>query len=235
MKSCEQRGRDLLNQNVITAAGLAEWLRGAKEGGHHETVSLGLPSYSLLCTVLQSIRAGSGGLVLGSFEVNQHNRPQDRLLDWFFHPVLVLKEQIQALRMTEEEVRFLEKLTVFAGNVAGAGAAGWENGAGMMVVPQDPVRLAQIQAISRRHVCCSVHLLFMTCVWCGVSPCSEWCCLSGRLVGIVRSLSKFPTYRRRYRHVVKLLIAYSVERESSGRSSASGRSASYFEITQLDV
>lgn len=58
---------------------------------------------------------------------------------------------------------------------------------------------------------------------------------SGRLVGIVRSLSKFPTYRRRYRHVVKLLIAYSVERESSGRSSASGRSASYFEITQLDV
>lgn len=206
MKSCEQRGRDLLNQNVIMAAGLAEWLRGAKEGGHHETVSLGLPSYSLLCTVLQSIRAGSGGLVLGSFEVNQHNRPQDRLLDWFFHPVLVLKEQIQALRMTEEEVRFLEKLTVFAGNVAGAGAGagGWENGAGMMV-PQDPVRLAQIQAISRR------------------------------LVGIVRSLSKFPTYRRRYRHVVKLLIAYSVERESSGRSSASGRSASYFEITQLDV
>lgn len=169
MKSCEQRGRDLLNQNVITAAELTEWLRGAtaKEGGHHETVSLGLPSYSLLCTVLQSIRAGSGGLVLGSFEVNQHNRPQDRLLDWFFHPVLVLKEQIQALRMTEEEVRFLEKLTVFAGNVAGAGAGagGWENGAGMMV-PQDPVRLAQIQAISRRHVCycCSVHLLFMTCV-----------------------------------------------------------------------
>lgn len=51
----------------------------------------------------------------------------------------------------------------------------------------------------------------------------------------MRSLSKFPTYRRRYRHVVKLLIAYSVERESSGRSSASGRSASYFEITQLDV
>jgi len=53
-----------------------------------------------------------------------------------------------------------------------------------------------------------------------------------RLVGIVRSLSKFPTYRRRYRHVVKLLIAYSIERESS---SASGHSVSYFEITQLDV
>ncbi|GJN02774.1 hypothetical protein PR202_ga20158 [Eleusine coracana subsp. coracana] len=142
--------------------------------------------------------AGSGGLLLGNgFEVNQHNRPQDRLLDWVFHPVLVLKEQIQALNMTEEEVRFLEKLTLFIGNPTSA--SGWDNGA---AVPQDPVRTAQIQAISRR------------------------------LVGIVRSLSKFPTYRRRFRHVVKLLVAYSIEREGS---SASSHSVSFFEITQLEV
>ncbi|CAL5031763.1 unnamed protein product [Urochloa decumbens] len=198
MKACEQRGRDLLNLNVITAVGLSEWLR-AKESGH-ETISLGLPSYSLLCTLLQSIKAGAGGLLMGNVEVNQHNRPQDRLLDWFFHPVLVLKEQIQALKMTEEEVRFLEKLTVFVGNATSA--SGWDNGAEM---PQDPVRLAQIQAISRR------------------------------LVGIVRSLSKFPTYRRRYRHVVKLLIAYAIERDGSCRSSASSHSVTFLEITQLDV
>lgn len=146
MKACEQRGRDLLNLNVITAVGLSEWLR-AKETGH-ETISLGLPSYSLLYTLLQSIKAGAGGLLLGNVEVNQHNRPQDRLLDWFFQPVLVLKEQIQALKMAEEEVRFLEKLTLFVGDAASA--SGWDNGA---VMPQDPVRLAQIQAISRRYVC----------------------------------------------------------------------------------
>jgi len=198
MKACEQRGRDLLNLNVITAVGLSEWLRGKESG--HETISLGLPSYSLLCSVLQSIKAGAGGLLMGNVEVNQFNRPQDRLLDWFFHPVLVLKEQIQVLNMTEEEVRFLEKLTLFVGNAASA--SGWDNGA---EVPQDPVRLAQIQAISRR------------------------------LVGIVRSLSKFPTYRRRYRHVVKLLIAYSIERDGSCRSSASNPSVSFFEITQVDV
>jgi hypothetical protein len=58
----------------------------------------------------------------------------------------------------------------------------------------------------------------------------------GRLVGIVRSLSKFPTYRRRYRHVVKLLIAYAIERDGSCRSSASStHSVSFLEITQLDV
>ncbi|XP_062225782.1 uncharacterized membrane protein At3g27390-like isoform X3 [Phragmites australis] len=199
VKSCEQRGRDLLNLNVITTVDLSEWLR-AKETDH-ETISLGLPSYSLLCTVLQSIKAGSGGLLLGNgVEVNQHNRPQDRLLDWFFHPVLVLKEQIQALNITEEEVGFLEKLTLFIGNAASANA--WDNGA---QIPQDPLRTAQIQAISRR------------------------------MVGIVRSLSKFPTYRRRFRHVVKLLIAYSMEREGSCRSSASSHSVSFFEITQLEV
>lgn len=199
MKSCEQRGRDLLNLNVITTVDLTEWLR-TKDSGH-ETIGLGLPSYSLLCTVLQSNKAGSAGLLVGNgVEVNQHNRPQDRLLDWFFHPVLVLKEQIQALKMTEEEVRFLEKLTLFVGNSASAN--GWENGA---EIPQDPVRTAQIQAISRR------------------------------MVGIVRSMSKFPTYRRRYIHVVKLLVTYSVEREGSFRSSASSQSISFFEITPLEV
>ncbi|WVZ85857.1 hypothetical protein U9M48_032719 [Paspalum notatum var. saurae] len=200
MKACEHRGRELLDRNVITAGALNESLR-AKEGAH-ETIRLGLPSYSLLWDVLQSIRAGSGGLLLGNgIEVDQHNRPQDLLLDWFFHPVLVLKEQIQALNMAEEEVRFLEKLTLFVGDMAKSNA--WDNGA---EIPQDPVRLAQIQAISRR------------------------------LVGIMRSMSKFPTHRRRFRHLVKLLIAYAIEREGSFRSSASsGHSASFFEITQLDV
>jgi hypothetical protein len=154
MKSCEQRGRGLLDLNVITTMDLTEWLR-AKESGP-ETIGLGLPSYCLLCTVMQSIRASSGGLLLGNdVEVTQRNRPQDRLLDWFFHPVLVLKEQIQALNMTEEEVRFLEKLTLFIGNPTSS--SGWDNGA---VIPQDPVRTAQIQAISRRYAVVSYCYVF---------------------------------------------------------------------------
>ncbi|KAG8064737.1 hypothetical protein GUJ93_ZPchr0004g40205 [Zizania palustris] len=199
MKSCELRGRDLLDLNVITTTDLTEWLR-SKECDH-ETVGLGIPCYSLLCTILHSIKAGSGGLLVGNgIEVNQYNRPQDRLIDWFLHPVLVIKDQIQALKMTEEEVRFLEKMILFVGNSARAN--GWDNGA---EIPQDPVRTAQIQAISRR------------------------------MVGIVRSVSKFPTYRRRHRHVVKLLVTYSIEKEGSFRSSASNRSVPVFEITQIEV
>ena len=198
MKSCETRARDLLNLNVITTVDLTEWLR-TKDSGN-ETINLGLLSYSMLCTVLHSIKAGSRGLLLGNgVELDQQNRPQDLLLDWCFHPVLVLKDQIQALNMTEQELRFLEKQTLFVGNSASANV--WDNGA---EIPKDPVRTAQIQAISRR------------------------------MVGIVRSMSKFPTYRRRYRHVVKLLVAYSVEREGSFGSSVSGQSIS-FEITHLEV
>ncbi|KAE8767223.1 putative membrane protein [Hordeum vulgare] len=178
MKSCEQRGRDLLNLNVITSVDLTEWLR-TKDSGN-ETINLGLPSYDMLCTVLHSIKAGSTGLLLGNgVEVDQQNRLQDLLLDWFFHPMLVLKDQIVSFEMS---------VVVSVGNVC------------------------QIVA---------VFLLDDDVVAC-------------RMVGIVRSMSKFPTYRRRYRHVVKLLVAYSVEREGSFGSSTSGPSAS-FEITRRRV
>ncbi|KAI4968312.1 hypothetical protein ZWY2020_057967 [Hordeum vulgare] len=142
MKSCEQRGRDLLNLNVITSVDLTEWLR-TKDSGN-ETINLGLPSYDMLCTVLHSIKAGSTGLLLGNdVEVDQQNRPQDLLLDWFFHPVLVLKDQMQVLKMTGQEVRFLERLTLFVGSSsATAGGDVWDNGA---ETPCDPVRMAQIE------------------------------------------------------------------------------------------
>lgn len=46
---------------------------------------------------------------------------------------------------------------------------------------------------------------------------------------MVRSVSKFPTYRRRFRQVVKALAAYSTEKEGSARSS-SMRSITSIEI-----
>ena len=41
-----------------------------------------------------------------------------------------------------------------------------------------------------------------------------------RMMGMVRSVSKFPTYRRRFRQVVKDLVAYSSEKEASSRSNS---------------
>ncbi|XAR57803.1 hypothetical protein NMG60_11026070, partial [Bertholletia excelsa] len=183
MKSCETKGKALLDANVITPGDLYEWLR-AKNSDEASIIGVGLPCYALLQTIFYSIKVGSDGLLLiDNFEINYLNRPQDRLLDWFFQPVMVLKEQIRVIELEEAEARFLEKVVLFGNNSRRMEA--WENGS---LVPQDALRAAQIQGISRR------------------------------MMGMTRSISKFPTYRRRFKQIVKALIIYSKEKEGSNRS-----------------
>lgn len=185
MKACEVRGKELLDASVITPADLSDWLK-AKYAIDGPIVGIGLSSFSFLHNLLESINSGSNGLMLfDGTEVNHLNRPQDRILDWFFHPVMVLKEQLRALHLEEGEIRYLEKKLLFGTN--DDRAKSWENGS---FVPQDALRAAQIEGISRR------------------------------MVGMSRSISKFPTYRRRYRQVVKELMAYSCGKECSMRSTA---------------
>ncbi|XP_038691651.1 uncharacterized membrane protein At3g27390-like isoform X2 [Tripterygium wilfordii] len=183
MRSCEIRGKELLDTNVLTPADLYEWSKG-KDGNDSVIIGVGLPCYSLFQTVLYSIKVSSNGLLLvDGIEVTNFNRPKDKLLDWFFNPVMVLKEQIRAINLGDNEVRFLEKVILFGSNTRRMEA--WDNGS---LLPQDPLRAAQIQGISRR------------------------------MTGMVRSVSKLPTYRRRFRQVVKTIISYSMEKEVSHRS-----------------
>ncbi|GFQ05085.1 uncharacterized membrane protein at3g27390 [Phtheirospermum japonicum] len=187
MKACEVRGKELLGAGVITHADLSDWLK-SKHSNDVTVIDTGLPCYSFLHTLLDSIRAGSNGLILlGGIEVNHLNRPQDRLLDWFFHPVMVLKEQIRVLQLEEGEIRYLQKVLLF-GNDNKERAKNWENGS---FVPQDALRAAQIEGISRR------------------------------MMGMHRSVSKFPTHRRRYRQVVKDLILHTMGKDGSSSKSIS--------------
>ncbi|WOK94313.1 hypothetical protein Cni_G03015 [Canna indica] len=203
-KSCEIKGKELIDANIITTFHLSDWLQ--TKGATQETVGIGLPSYAFLHTLLNSIKAGSGGILLScGIEVTHQNRPQDRLLDWFFHPIMVLMEQIKVIKLKDDEVRFLEKLVLFVGNTSSRDSL--DNG---FMAHQDPIRSAQIQAISRR------------------------------LCGITRSVSKLPTYRRRFRQVIKILLSYSLEKEGyseRGRSyrSHSSRSISSVEIVPAEV
>ncbi|PHT56914.1 hypothetical protein CQW23_05400 [Capsicum baccatum] len=185
MKACEIRGKELLDAKVIIPSDLDDWLK-AKHGLDVAVVNAGLPCYTFLQIIFYSIKAGSDGLfLLEDLEITHLNRPQDRLLDWFFQPVLVLKEQIRVLNLEEGEMRFLEKVVLFGSNSDRFKA--WENGS---VVPQDSLRTAQIEGISRR------------------------------MVGMSRSVSKFPTYRRKFKQIVKTLaMQYSnSSREGSTRS-----------------
>ncbi|KMS95986.1 hypothetical protein BVRB_003450 [Beta vulgaris subsp. vulgaris] len=178
MRTCEIRGRELLDANVLTQADLNEWLK-AKNGHEAPIIGVGLPSYSCLYTLLHSIQAGADGILLfDNVIINHENRPQDRLVDWFFNPLMVLKEQIKILKLGDGELQYLERVLLFGSHPQRMEA--WENGC---VIPQDPLRAAQIQGISRR------------------------------MTGMSRSMSKLPTYRRRYRHLIKGLLDYQSEKE----------------------
>ncbi|CAL1408682.1 unnamed protein product [Linum trigynum] len=178
MKTCETRGKELLDSEAIKLCDLTDWLK-AKSTSSGAVIGVGLPCYSMLLMMMNSIRAGSDGFILhDGVEMTHLNRPNDALLDWFFHPLLVLKDQIKAIKLEDGEARFLQKLVLFGDD--SVRMDGWENGS---VVPLEAMRAAQIQGISRR------------------------------MMGMARTVSKYPTYRRRYRQVVKTLIAYSAEKD----------------------
>ncbi|XP_028791022.1 uncharacterized membrane protein At3g27390-like [Neltuma alba] len=183
MRSCEMRGKELLDANVLTDVDLYEWLKG-RNSNEAAIVGVGLPCYSFLQTILSSIKSNSNGLLLiDGLEITHLNRPKDKLLDWFFNPIMVLKEQISVIKLEEGEVRYLEKVVLFGSNARRMEA--WDNGG---LVLQDPLRAAQIQGISRR------------------------------MIGMIKSVSRFPTYRRRFHQIVKALLVHYVDRDISLRS-----------------
>ncbi|KAF2283708.1 hypothetical protein GH714_014344 [Hevea brasiliensis] len=185
MRACETKGKELLDANAITLADLNDCLK-AKNVNEGAIIGVGLPCYSLLQTLICSIKAGSDGfLMVDGVEITHLNRPNDKLFDWFFHPLLVLKEQIRVIKLGEGEERFLQKVVLFGKDTERIEA--WDNGS---LVPQEALRAAQLQGISRR------------------------------MIGMVRSVSKFPTYRRRFRQVVKALITYSTDKEGAVRSNS---------------
>lgn len=194
MRSSEEMGKELLDKGVLTPADLSEWLK-AKHSHEAHIIGVGLPCFGLFHTLLYSIKNGSNGLMfMDNTEVNYHNRPQDRLLDWFFHPVMVLKEQIRVINLHEGEIQYLEKLFLFGNNEQRFKS--WENGS---IVPKDSIRTAQIEGLSRR------------------------------MLGIIRSSTKLPTYRRRFRQVVKALVAFALAKEGGSKAVdySSSKSGSY--------
>ncbi|KAF9619772.1 hypothetical protein IFM89_009294 [Coptis chinensis] len=83
----------------------------------------------------------------------------------------VMKEQIKSLNLLESEELYLCKLSLYSADAQRVEA--WQNGG---VPPNDEIRRAQLEAISRR------------------------------LQAFCLTLSRLPTFRRRYIEVVKALV-----------------------------
>lgn len=180
-KTCELVGKELVQADIIKFGDLEEWNR-APNSEKSRLVGVGLPAYAVLTCLLRSAKAGVTGLLLiDGVEVTMLNCPQDHLVDWFFEPLVVLKEQIKGAKLQESEELYLKKWVLTSGDLARMND--WQNGG---LAPADDVRRGELLAWSRR------------------------------IQGITTSISRLPTFRRRYQAIIRLFI--SVAQENSGAS-----------------
>jgi hypothetical protein len=78
-------------------------------------------------------------------EVTNFNWPKDRVFDWVLGPLLVLKEQMKKLELTEDEEMCLRKLIMTNKNEK---PSDWDD---CGFPSNDGVKRAQLQAIIRRY------------------------------------------------------------------------------------
>ena len=78
-------------------------------------------------------------------ELTDFNWPRDKVLKWFMEPLLIMKEQIRGLQLTEEEEASLKKLIMAYSSKK---PDDWNN----KFPSTDSVRRAQLQAILRRQI-----------------------------------------------------------------------------------
>ncbi|KAH0869779.1 hypothetical protein HID58_076801 [Brassica napus] len=93
-------------------------IEDARSSKGSQVISIGLPAYGLLYEILRSVKANTTGLLLsdGVTELTTKNRPKDAFFDWFLHPFLILKEQMNATNLSEEEEEYLGRLVLLYGD-----------------------------------------------------------------------------------------------------------------------
>ncbi|XP_030527989.1 uncharacterized membrane protein At3g27390 [Rhodamnia argentea] len=175
-KSCEVNGRILLREGLIDVKDIEDCMLK----GNCKKLGIKLPAWSILQCLLASAKSETDGLLIfDDVELTLMNSPRDRMFEWFIGPLLVIKEQIKGLRLTEDEEACLRELVMMCKNEK---PEDWDDTG---FPSDDSVRRAQVQAIVRR------------------------------LQGIVASMSRLPTFRRRFRHLVKVLYIEAVHAGSS--------------------
>ncbi|KAJ0967675.1 hypothetical protein J5N97_024592 [Dioscorea zingiberensis] len=140
-KACEDLGKELVRVGAIRESDLEAW-----QNSKNKIVNNGLPSYVILQCLLRSIKSGSAGFVMrDNVELTSINRPEGRIFDWLFEPMLLLKEQIKAVDLEDTEEKYMCKLALYCGDTRWVTT--WQNGG---VPPADEVKRAQLEGLIRR-------------------------------------------------------------------------------------
>lgn len=198
-KSCEVNGRILLHDGLISAEDIEECLMK----GNCKTLSIKLPAWTLLQCLLTSAKSNSDGLVItDDAELTRMNEPRDKVFEWFYWPLLIMKEQLKNLELKETEEICLKELVIRCKNEI---PEEWD---GAEFPSNSNIRRAQLQALIRR------------------------------LQGIVVSMSRIPTFRRRFRNLVKVLYIEALQARASGSHTGANLITKYIEegsIQSTDV
>ncbi|XP_078440772.1 putative membrane protein At3g27390 isoform X2 [Wolffia australiana] len=109
---CEVYGEELISKGLITAEEVGDYSKAGKG-----VVRVGLPAYAILRTLLRSAAAEAEGILLSDeTEITASNKPRDTFFDWFLEPLIIIKEQIRAEKLSCEEEEYLCRLVLFAGD-----------------------------------------------------------------------------------------------------------------------
>lgn len=74
------------------------------------------------------------------------NRPEGCVLDWLYEPMCIMREQIRSLNLNKNEELYFYKHCLYGGEPVRIES--WENGG---IPPEDKIRRAQLEGMSRRY------------------------------------------------------------------------------------
>eukprot|EP00850_Spirogloea_muscicola_P006796 SM000033S12317 [mRNA] locus=s33:90752:94674:+ [translate_table: standard] len=116
MGTCKMIGHELVDCGVIGPKEMQRWTLDWA-GPNMRSGAVGIPALCLLRTLLQSYKRNSAGLVFcDGHELLASNKPDHRVVEWFFNPLMVIKLQLQADQLSPREERYFEGLVLSMGN-----------------------------------------------------------------------------------------------------------------------
>uniref|UniRef100_A0A0E0PWQ5 Steroid nuclear receptor ligand-binding n=2 Tax=Oryza TaxID=4527 RepID=A0A0E0PWQ5_ORYRU len=136
-RSCELNGRILLGEGLISAEDMEECIIKGK----CKKLSIKLPAWCILQCLIRSAKHDSHA---DDVEVTNFNWPKDKVFDWMLGPLLVIKEQMKQLELTEDEELCLRRLIMTNNNDK---PSDWDD---CGFPSSDNIRRARLQAIIRR-------------------------------------------------------------------------------------